>query len=260
MPLSRPSAHPPEPFFPRSSLPPLPRPSLPRPSLPRAEHPPRAVSDIFARTPPSAADEVWPVDDRPGAYLVGAAPSRGRGEEEEEVPVQRFSRVKSRVSGHWARRTGSYYEGERGKGSHRVERVVKRREGRRCLTEIETMEENSCFSIANTVAEEGAKREGEIVQGYCRMYWFAGLRCTRFLRLVRGQLSCFDGALRRRIWEVVLDGARVRVQTGTHTGSNKIVLSKLHCGYLIEFYLYDAQSCRDWGAALLRASIARRQR
>lgn len=147
----------------------------------------------------------------------------------------------------------------------RVERAVRRSEGKRCATEVEKVDvfgemggrevaENSCYSISATVVEERVKRkvEGEVVQGYCRMNWFAGLRCTRFLRLVRGTLHCFDSNIRRSLWAVVVDGARVRVQSS----SNKIILSKLQCGYLIEFYLFDPQSCRDWGAALLRASMS----
>lgn len=83
------------------------------------------------------------------------------------------------------------------------------------------------------------------------MAWFARLRCTRFLRLVAGSLYCFDAALRHRLWVVLLEGARVRI----HLPNNKIVLSKLQCGFIVEFYVFDQQSCKHWASELLRASI-----
>lgn len=92
---------------------------------------------------------------------------------------------------------------------------------------------------------------GVALQGYCRMKLFAGIRCTRFLRLAKRQLECFDGGLRRRLWSVFLDGARVRIQMNGH----KIILSKLHAGFVIEFYVPDEHSCKEWAAALLRASM-----
>lgn len=87
------------------------------------------------------------------------------------------------------------------------------------------------------------------LQGYCRMTWFARLRCTRYLRLIHTSLHCYDAAIRTRLWVVQLHGARVRIHM-----PHKIVLSKLQCGIPIEFYVYDEQSCKHWAAALLHAS------
>lgn len=236
--------------------------------------------------PPSAlaraplTDEDWPADDGVQAYLVGARPDAASSSPS-PGPARNFARVRSSqslagssVAGGGSRplRLGSHREGGRvssvfasrgQRGRALTKRVVTDMEKTDVFADVGGGEmENSCYSIAATVVEERGRaalakaaldvgRRGDVFQGYCRMAWFAGLRCTRFLRLVRGVLQCYDSNIRKRLWDVDVEGARVRIQLA----QSKIVLNKLKCGYLIEFYLYDPTSCREWGAALLRASV-----
>lgn len=113
----------------------------------------------------------------------------------------------------------------------------------------------SCVRVSRRTITSVQDPQKGVLQGFCRMSWFAGLRCTRFLRLNARTLECFDGSLRKRLWVAVLDGARVRITMSTR----KIVLSKLPVG-VVEFYVADDNTCRLWSAALLRASaLASRQ-
>lgn len=232
----------------------------------------------LARAP--LTDEEWPADDGVQAYLVGARPDAASASPSPSPGQARnFARVRSTQSlaggasggGARAHRLGSHREGGRvssvfargSRGMTVAKRVVTDMEKADVFAEVGGADmENSCYSIAATVVEERGRaalakaaldvgKRGDVFQGYCRMAWFAGLRCTRFLRLVRGVLQCYDSNIRKRLWDVDVEGARVRIQLT----QNKIVLSKLKCGYLIEFYLYDPTSCREWGAALLRSSV-----
>lgn len=173
-------------------------------------------------------------------HTVGAAPSRGR--------VSLSDRARRQTSG---RKIGEEGVMRRVVSHHvessRVSNVFRRKEETR--RSVTGMEEDWLQPGGRAKFVRGDGRE-VVLQGYCRMNWFIGIRCTRFLRLAKRQLECFDGALRKRLWVVAMDGARVRIQMR----ERKIVLSKLDCGYVIEFYVGDEQSCKDWAAALLRAS------
>lgn len=230
-------------------------------------------------------DEEWPADEAMQSYLVGASPevipvsaasAAAAAAAPPAAPPRNFGRIRSAQSLASTSTHTSPASHPRRLGSHRVERgrvssVFARSKGsfKRSNTEMDkevfsgdgNEMENSCYSMSATVVEERGRamlaktalevgKRGETFQGYCRMAWFAGIRCTRFLRLIKGRLQCYDSNIRKRLWDVPVEGARVRV----HAGQKRMVLSKLKRGVVVEFFLYDVQSCREWGAALLRAS------
>lgn len=215
-------------------------------------------------------DEIWPQDEMIQSYDVGAS---RKGDDMPTVSLEKkLERVRSRrsfVASHMTKAVDTFHlQGRRSAAYIKREQGLAREHTRRSVTEVAGGNilsgkggESSGHSIRSMVLRNSCGKEanfgrgylhegGNFMQGHCRMAWFARLKCTRFLRLVRGTLHCFDSSVKKRLWVVRLNGARVRV----HHLQNKIVLSKLHGGYVIEFFLFDAQSCRNWGAALLRAS------
>lgn len=216
-------------------------------------------------------DEIWPQDETIQSYDVGAS---RKGSDTPTAPLERkLGRAMSRrsfVGGHKTKTMDNFHLQERRSAAYiRREQGLVREHTRRSITEVARDNvfsgkggESSSHSIRGMVLRNSCGKEtdfsrgclqdsGNFMQGHCRMAWFAGLRCTRFLRLMGGTLHCFDSGVKKRLWVVRLNGARVRV----HHLQNKIILSKLHGGYIIEFFLPDGQSCRNWAAALLRASM-----
>lgn len=189
----------------------------------------------------------WSRDEANGQTSTPPKVGRGGHTNGSDRQTSRFSRIHSRPSLAGMRRVVSYHATRRQRSENTdsdCEAVVAARRTA-TATQNDWAKRKACF-----VKDQDDDNE-IVLQGYCRMPRFAKLRKTRFLRLVRRQLECFDSRLRKLLWSVVLDGARVRIQTKQH----KITLSKLQCGYLIEFFVYDEQSCKDWAAALLRASM-----
>lgn len=214
-------------------------------------------------------DEIWPQDETIQAYDVGAT---GKDDTVSTAPYQeKLRRGKSRrslVGRSMVRVVDNFpLQGRRSALYIKKEQGMVREHARRSVTEVErdtgsmgTGGDNSSHFVPGMVLRNTCEhkpnfgKDGngseDFMQGHCRMAWFAGLKCTRFLRLTGGTLQCFDSGVKRSLWNVRLVGAKVRV----HHIQNKIVLSKLHGGYTIEFYLFDAESCRSWGSTLLRAS------